>query len=193
MPATATKPAVIKLVKPDSKALGENFAKRFDRFWKLYYPVAKDYARMKPVAPANLKKVYSDAIAARPVFQKTLNRSRKHMDKSQIQAFTQALFHFDYMTLSIYDSLDTSRYNPKPARSGDKGPVVKGYQKLLKEWHWYDGKIDGKFGDITEEAVRKFQKMQKLKVDGKIGKNTAAAIVELGLKLGYKTQLQAIC
>lgn len=193
MPAAAAKPKAFKLTRPDPEGLGEIFNKRFDRFWKLYYPVAKDYAKNGTVEPSDLKRVYADAEAALPAFANTLERSRKHMEKGQIQAFESAIMHFDYLMNAIFPFCDTSRFKPKPARRGDKGSTIKAYQNLLQEWHFYKGKNDGKFGEGMEEAVEKFQKMQKLKVDGKIGKKTAERIVELGLKLGYAQQLHKIC
>ncbi|MEN1680564.1 MAG: peptidoglycan-binding domain-containing protein [Planctomycetota bacterium] len=193
MPAKAKKPPVVKLVKPDPNALGEAHAKRFEKFWKVYFPVAKDYAQNKPVKPADMKKAQENAAGARLVIDKTLARSRKSMDKEQIKAFELALFHLDYYDNVIFPNSDTSRFKPKLAKRGDKGSAVKGYQALLKEWDWYKGKVDGVFGEGMEQAVEKFQGMQKLKVDGKIGKNTAARVVELGLSLGYAEQLHKIC
>lgn len=51
---------------------------------------------------------------------------------------------------------------------------VKELQKILKELGFLpkNALIDGKFGIQTEEAVEKFQKSQKLWVDGVVGNNT---------------------
>jgi peptidoglycan hydrolase-like protein with peptidoglycan-binding domain len=44
----------------------------------------------------------------------------------------------------------------------------------------YDvGPIDGIFGPLTEKAVRKFQKDNKLVVDGIVGQETFAALEKL--------------
>ena len=45
-------------------------------------------------------------------------------------------------------------------------------QSLLKEAGFDPGKIDGKIGPKTKDAVRAFQKAYNLKVDGKIGYQT---------------------
>jgi peptidoglycan hydrolase-like protein with peptidoglycan-binding domain len=55
---------------------------------------------------------------------------------------------------------------------GNSGGGVKVLQQLLKDKNFYKGKIDGKFGDGTERAVRSFQEENKLKVDGKVGDET---------------------
>ena len=51
-------------------------------------------------------------------------------------------------------------------RKGSKGTEVEKLQKLLHL------KVDGIFGDLTEEAVRAFQKEKGLTVDGIVGDNT---------------------
>lgn len=53
---------------------------------------------------------------------------------------------------------------------GSKGEEVKTLQRLL------NCEIDGIFGKITEEAVRNFQKNNKLTVDGIVGNNTWKAL-----------------
>lgn len=51
-------------------------------------------------------------------------------------------------------------------RKGSKGIEVERLQKLLHL------KVDGIFGDLTEEAVKEFQKEKGLTVDGIVGDNT---------------------
>lgn len=64
----------------------------------------------------------------------------------------------------------------------ENGLVVEGQlnarlvQSLLKEVGFDPGKIDGKIGAKTKEAVRAFQKAHKLKVDGKIGYQTLSQL-----------------
>ena len=57
-------------------------------------------------------------------------------------------------------------------KKGSKGDEVKELQKLLKEKKYYDGKIDGEFGSLTEKAVKKLQKAQGNTQDGWFGKKT---------------------
>lgn len=49
-------------------------------------------------------------------------------------------------------------------------------QLKLKELDYYYGDLDADVGPITINAVKKFQKDNKLKIDGKAGPNTSKAI-----------------
>lgn len=65
-------------------------------------------------------------------------------------------------------------------KRGSTGADVSAVQKRLKQWGYYSGAIDGKFGPATERAVKWFQQKNGLKADGIVGAKTAAA---LGLSL----------
>ena len=58
-------------------------------------------------------------------------------------------------------------------RPGDAGDEVRSVQNRLAELGYYAGAIDGAYGSGTTEAVRFFQARNGLKVDGKVGPNTA--------------------
>jgi peptidoglycan hydrolase-like protein with peptidoglycan-binding domain len=55
-------------------------------------------------------------------------------------------------------------------------PKAKEVQAALKNAGYAIGKIDGKIGKQTREAIRAFQKANNLPVDGKVGKKTWAAL-----------------
>lgn len=57
--------------------------------------------------------------------------------------------------------------------NGDKGTQVKRLQKFL---NWYGAKLDadGIFGAKTKEAVKAFQTIENLEIDGKFGKKSLA-------------------
>ncbi len=55
---------------------------------------------------------------------------------------------------------------------------VKQIQTALTNAGYFDGVIDGKMGKKTRRAIRAFQKANNLQVDGQVGKNTAAALME---------------
>ncbi len=58
-------------------------------------------------------------------------------------------------------------------REGDTGSAVRNLQHTLYELGYYDGKIDGDYGDTTKDAVRAFQIQNKLTpVDGVAGNKT---------------------
>lgn len=51
-------------------------------------------------------------------------------------------------------------------------PTKKEIQQALKNAGFYQGPVDGKIGPQTREAVRQFQQVNGLKVDGVVGKQT---------------------
>jgi uncharacterized protein (TIGR02594 family) len=57
-------------------------------------------------------------------------------------------------------------------RKGDSGPAVVKLQELLPKW------IDGDFGTTTESLVKEFQRSQGLAVDGVVGEQTWAALLD---------------
>ncbi len=58
-------------------------------------------------------------------------------------------------------------------KKGDKGTQVKNLQRFLK-WYGYKIAVDGDCGKCTIKTIKKFQKAEKLKVDGRFGKQTLA-------------------
>ena len=60
-------------------------------------------------------------------------------------------------------------------KKGDKGTPVRWVQSKLKK-AGYKLSVDGKFGNGTNSAVKKFQKAKKLVVDGKVGPATRKAL-----------------
>ena len=65
--------------------------------------------------------------------------------------------------------------------------TIKEKQRFLKEQGFYTGNIDGKWGPLSKEATRQFQKSQHLEIDGKFGPATTkcALAIQNG---GYKTK-----
>ncbi len=62
------------------------------------------------------------------------------------------------------------------SRPGSTGSEVTKIQTKLKNWGYYKGSVDGKYGDETTKAVKEFQKKNNLKVDGIAGSATLAAM-----------------
>ena len=60
---------------------------------------------------------------------------------------------------------------------------VMALQYLLRNRGFYKAKVDGKFGFVTERAVRDFQRVKGLKVDGIVGPQTWTPLL-LRLKRG---------
>ena len=61
-------------------------------------------------------------------------------------------------------------------RRGSSGDRVSEMQRKLKNWGYYDGSVDGVFGQGTESAVKYFQRSNGLTPDGVVGRATAAAL-----------------
>ena len=87
---------------------------------------------------------------------------------------------------------------------GSKGPEVIELQKKLAQLGYAVGTADGKFGSITEAAIRRFQTDHGLKVDGlggtqtikELNRLTAPSTNSTGKAVGYKnidTNLLARC
>lgn len=62
--------------------------------------------------------------------------------------------------------------------SGDIGSDVLGFQKSLKKLGYYQGSLNGKYGDNLKAAVTKFQKENKLQQSGSITRQTRNMILD---------------
>lgn len=94
--------------------------------------------------------VYNDAtMAAVSMFQRTLESDINGIADSGLQ-----------------EKLYSNEATYYEVRLGDNGSDVRSIQKLLNELGYYDGKINGYFGVATEDALKAFQKKNKLEQDG---------------------------
>lgn len=66
--------------------------------------------------------------------------------------------------------------NTSTVRKGDAGEQVKDLQSKLSSKGYYKYKVDGIFGSLTEQAVRKLQADHKISVDGIVGPDTIKAL-----------------
>jgi N-acetylmuramoyl-L-alanine amidase len=72
-------------------------------------------------------------------------------------------------------------------RRGDAGPEVTDIQQRLGELGFLTTEEAGAFGPETEAAVRTFQQLRNLRVDGIVGADTWGQLVEAGYRLGDRT------
>ncbi len=62
------------------------------------------------------------------------------------------------------------------SKIGSMGGEVTEIQRVLKDWGYYFGNIDGIYGTATKNAVTQFQRDNGLQVDGVAGKQTLDAL-----------------
>lgn len=75
-------------------------------------------------------------------------------------------------------------------KRGDHGEAVRNLQETLKAKGYFPGNIDDDFGKLTEDAVVLFQKDHGLKIDGKVGALTMAALEKApSVELGERVQI----
>ncbi|MDY7224171.1 C40 family peptidase [Halalkalibacterium halodurans] len=70
----------------------------------------------------------------------------------------------------------SSTSNSTILRFGSSGQAVRDLQEKLKAKGYYNHSITGQYGRITTEAVREFQRANRLTVDGIVGPQTLAAL-----------------
>lgn len=81
--------------------------------------------------------------------------------------------HAGQETLAVLFSNDVKYYSVK---LGDNGTDVELLQDRLKDLGYFKSKANGNFGPATEKAVKSFQKINKLEVDGSVGEQTREAL-----------------
>ena len=67
------------------------------------------------------------------------------------------------------------------SKYGSRGAEVRAIQQVLKDWGLFNEDITGYYGSVTQEAVKKFQKIKGLQVDGIAGPQTLKA---MGITIG---------
>jgi len=87
----------------------------------------------------------------------------------------------------LFGSSASSADTATSLKKGSSGTAVRNLQYVLYELGYYDGKINGEYGDTTADAVRAFQINNDLSpVDGVAGKNTLKVIYS-GNAIGAST------
>ena len=74
---------------------------------------------------------------------------------------------------------------------GESGEHVTLLQERLRELGYYEGSVDGQFGQSTEDAVRRFQEAVYLEQDGHVGQRTWEAIEQQELLHGNGSHLRS--
>jgi peptidoglycan hydrolase-like protein with peptidoglycan-binding domain len=69
-----------------------------------------------------------------------------------------------------------ARLDPPTVKKGSKGDAVRMLQQILTDFGFSPGAVDGDFGTKTEKAVKDFQTVFGLVVDGIVGPKSWAAL-----------------
>ncbi|MBQ4265826.1 MAG: peptidoglycan-binding protein [Clostridia bacterium] len=77
----------------------------------------------------------------------------------------------------VDDYVNSDSYDGGTYRNGDTGSMILWLQEALDDLGYYDGSKTGHFGNLTEEAVKDFQKDHNLTADGVAGPKTINAII----------------
>lgn len=111
-------------------------------------------------------------------FQKKMGISQDGIATSDVQTilYSASAINSSYtvtptpvVTATVAPPSDTVRY-------GDTGSDVKKVQTQLKNLGYYDGTVDGKYGNATKKAVIAFQESNNLTADGICGSSTIATL-----------------
>ena len=95
------------------------------------------------------------------------------------------LIMVSFVNLEEANAFELAEFGSRAMRRGDEGIDVAVLQQKLKKLNYYKGSIDGIYGEGTIEAVRKFQKDNKLKVDGIFGQSSFDLVPDLKAELNH--------
>jgi putative chitinase len=156
-----------------------------------YREATRDIRRIDPGAPdfeadPEALERFPWALLAAITYWRRRNINR-HADRDDIRAVTKAIQggdgHLERRTAylakakSIWLNAASSLMVHPVLRQGDKGTEVIDLQTELRD-AGYRILVDGDFGPNTEEAVRDFQERHGLAVDGVVGPQTWALLLE---------------
>lgn len=84
-------------------------------------------------------------------------------------------------TLFSVTAVSATEQEDKAIKLGMRGDSVLTLQKLLSETGFYAGELDGIFGKGTLQAVKEFQQVSGLPVDGVVGSDTLLYLKRFGV------------
>ena len=93
-------------------------------------------------------------------------------DEQEAEAETTSADDTTDSTLNVVDSFSEIGSAPSPSKEGDSGTDVIKLQQALYLLGYFTGVIDGDFGEITKNAVIRFQKNRGMNEDGIAGAST---------------------
>lgn len=99
------------------------------------------------------------------------------------EAFGEKVEPSKYAKVSSISGLGDA---PKATRKGSSGDAVEKLQRALQIKGYLKGTVDGKYGDMTVDAVERFQKAMKLSVTGDANSKTIAKLFGLSVDVPAK-------
>ena len=98
------------------------------------------------------------------------------MKKNIFRHLLVFMLAFIFATYAISDKAVLHVFAATNYSWGSSGDTVRTIQDKLKRWGYYTGAVDGKFGALTFDAVKYFQRKNGLKEDGIAGPKTLEAM-----------------
>ena len=108
--------------------------------------------------------------------KKTNRTKEKFLYRKSIKVSLIVTFIILLLTTFIFIYFTNNSEVEALSKYGSRGDEVRQIQEKLKRWGYYNGNVDGIFGSQTQEAVRYFQRKNRLTVDGIAGPNTLKAM-----------------
>ncbi len=101
---------------------------------------------------------------------------KKYVNAGKVTSSSASSSSSSASSASVSSKIKALGSAPGIMRVGDYNSDVKKLQQALEILGYYDGKIDGKYGDGTKAAVKAYQKAKGLSADGYAGELTVKSI-----------------
>ena len=95
--------------------------------------------------------------------------------KKMLAVCLAAVLLFAVGSIAVYKQ-SASHSTEVLSKTGSRGEEVRQIQTKLKSKGIYSGSVDGIYGTLTKDAVKKFQKSAGLTADGIVGPKTLSAL-----------------
>lgn len=142
------------------------------KYLKMYQEGKKELAKKNIADLSKRLEVANQTIGNVQLEKKVeaLSMEKEEMDEAD-KNFANRSNYLKMSKQRLYNSMKGKR-GKIVQQLGDRGYDVKRLQKVLKEEKLYRGVIDGIYSKELEDAVKAFQKQNKIKVDGVAGPRT---------------------
>ena len=120
----------------------------------------------------------------------TATQSKLYSGSARKSTGTQAKIDDGGNSSSGRDTSDISSTGYITLERNSRGDQVRTLQKRLKDLGFYNGSVDGSYGESTEVAVMAFQLMNNLTVDGKAGPATQRVLYGSKANISYSSLRQ---